>query len=140
MELSEQDYLDTILSFDYGNARIGLAIKYAEENAVEPLITLKNDKDLWPTIEDLLNLHQPDLIVVGRPRNLDGETTKQTMLAEEFASKLSKLYNNKIELIDEALSTEQAKARIPKSLSSRSREVIDQYAACIILESYLKEK
>jgi putative Holliday junction resolvase len=140
MELSQQDYLDTILSFDYGNARIGLAIKYAEENAVEPLITLKNDKDLWPTIEDLLNLHQPDLIVVGRPRNLDGETTKQTMLAEEFASKLSKLYNNKIELIDEALSTEQAKARIPKSLSSRSREVIDQYAACIILESYLKEK
>jgi len=140
MELSQQDYLDTILSFDYGNARIGLAIKYAEENAVEPLITLKNDKDLWPTIEDLLNLHQPDLIVVGRPRNLDGETTKQTMLVEEFASKLSKLYNNKIELIDEALSTEQAKARIPKSLSSRSREVIDQYAACIILESYLKEK
>jgi putative Holliday junction resolvase len=140
MELSQQDYLDTILSFDYGNARIGLAIKYAEENAVEPLITLKNDKDLWPTIEDLLNLHQPDLIVVGRPRNLDGETTKQTMLSEEFASKLSKLYNNKIELIDEALSTEQAKARIPKSLSSRSREVIDQYAACIILESYLKEK
>jgi putative Holliday junction resolvase len=140
MELFQQDYLDTILSFDYGNARIGLAIKYAEENAVEPLITLKNDKDLWPTIEDLLNLHQPDLIVVGRPRNLDGETTKQTMLAEEFASKLSKLYNNKIELIDEALSTEQAKARIPKSLSSRSREVIDQYAACIILESYLKEK
>lgn len=140
MELSQQDYLDTILSFDYGNARIGLAIKYAEENSVEPLITLKNDKDLWPTIEDLLNLHQPDLIVVGRPRNLDGETTKQTMLAEEFASKLSKLYNNKIELIDEALSTEQAKARILKSLSSRSREVIDQYAACIILESYLKEK
>jgi putative Holliday junction resolvase len=140
MELSQQDYLDTILSFDYGNARIGLAIKYAEENFVEPLITLKNDKDLWSTIEDLLNLHQPDLIVVGRPRNLDGETTKQTLLAEEFASKLSKLYNNKIELIDEALSTEQAKARIPKSLSSRSREVIDQYAACIILESYLKEK
>jgi putative Holliday junction resolvase len=140
MELSQQDYLDTILSFDYGNARIGLAIKYAEENAVEPLITLKNDKDLWPTIEDLLNLHQPDLVVVGRPRNLEGETTKQTLLAEEFASKLSKLYNNKIELIDEALSTEQAKARIPKSLSSRSREVIDQYAACIILESYLKEK
>ncbi len=140
MELSQQDYLDTILSFDYGNARIGLAIKYAEENFVEPLITLKNDKDLWSTIEDLLNLHQPDLIVVGRPRNLDGETTKQTLLAEEFASKLSKLYNNKIELIDEALSTEQAKSRIPKSLSSRSREVIDQYAACIILESYLKEK
>ena len=97
-------------------------------------------KDIWQNLEDLLNLHQPDLIVVGRPRNLEGEKTKQTDEAEKFASKLSKLYNNKIELIDEALSTEQAKQRIPKSLANKYREVIDQYAACIILESYLKEK
>jgi len=140
MELQEQDYLDTILAFDYGNSRIGVAVKPAEESGVEPLLTLKNDSDLWQTIEDLLNLHQPDLIIVGRPRNLEGESTKQTELAEQFASELSKLYNNKIELIDEALSTEQAKQRIPKNLASKSRDVIDQYAACIILESYLKEK
>jgi putative Holliday junction resolvase len=140
MELQEQDYLDTIMAFDYGNSRIGVAVKPAEESGVEPLLTLKNDSDLWQTIEDLLNLHQPDLIIVGRPRNLEGESTKQTELAEQFASELSKLYNNKIELIDEALSTEQAKQRIPKNLASKSRDVIDQYAACIILESYLKEK
>ena len=140
MELQQQDYLDTIIAFDYGNSRIGVAIKYAEESAVEPLITLKNDSELWQAMEDLLNLHQPDLIVVGRPRNLEGENTKQTELAEEFASKLSKLYNNTVELIDEALSTEQAKQRVPKNFASKSREVIDQYAACIILESYLREK
>jgi putative Holliday junction resolvase len=140
MELSQQDYLDTILAFDYGDARIGVAVKFSEESVAEPLLTLKNDQDIWQNIQDLLNLHQPDLIVVGRPRNLEGEKTKQTDEAEKFASKLSKLYNNKIELIDEALSTEQAKQRIPKSLVNKYREVIDQYAACIILESYLKEK
>jgi|694.fasta_scaffold110853_3 putative Holliday junction resolvase len=140
MELSQQDYLDTILAFDYGDARIGVAVKFSEESVAEPLLTLKNDQDIWQNIQDLLNLHQPDLIVVGRPRNLEGEKTKQTDEAEKFASKLSKLYNNKIELIDEALSTEQAKQRIPKSLANKYREVIDQYAACIILESYLKEK
>lgn len=140
MELSQQDYLDTILAFDYGDARIGVAVKFAEESVAEPLLTLKNDQDIWQNIQDLLNLHQPDLIVVGRPRNLEGEKTKQTDEAEKFASKLSKLYNNKIELIDEALSTEQAKQRIPKSLANKYREVIDQYAACIILEFYLKEK
>lgn len=140
MELTEQDYLDTILAFDFGSVRVGLALKYSKDSIAEPLITLKNDKDLWSNIEDLLNLHQPDLILVGRPRNLEGENTKQTLLAQEFASKLAKLYNNKIELIDEALSTEQAKQRIPKSLASKSRDVIDQYAACIILESYLQEK
>lgn len=140
MEIKEQDYLNTILAFDYGNSRIGVALKHSEEAAVEPLITLKNDSELWQTMEDLLNLHQPDLIIVGRPRNLEGESTKQTKLAEEFASKLSKLYNNTVELIDEALSTEQAKSRIPKNLARKSREVIDQYAACIILESYLREE
>lgn len=140
MELSEQDYLDTIMAFDYGDARIGVAVKFSEESAAEPLLTLKNDQDIWQNMQDLLNLHQPDLIVVGRPRNLEGEKTKQTDEAEKFASKLSKLYNNKIELIDEALSTEQAKQRIPKNLASKYREVIDQYSACIILESYLKEK
>lgn len=140
MELSQQDYLDTIIAFDYGEVRIGVAVKAAENSDVEPLLTLSNDDDLWNTIKDLLNLHQPDLIVVGRPRNLDGESTDQTKLAEKFASKLSKLYNNKIELVDEALTTEQAKSRIPKNLKPRSREVIDQYAACIILETYLKEK
>jgi putative Holliday junction resolvase len=140
MQLSQQDYLDTILAFDYGDARIGVAVKFSEESVAEPLLTLKNDQDIWQNIQDLLNLHQPDLIVVGRPRNLEGEKTKQTDEAEKFASKLSKLYNNKIELIDEALSTEQAKQRIPKSLANKYREVIDQYAACIILESYLKEK
>ena len=140
MELSQQDYLDTILAFDYGDARIGVAVKFFEESVAEPLLTLKNDQDIWQNIQDLLNLHQPDLIVVGRPRNLEGEKTKQTDEAEKFASKLSKIYNNKIELIDEALSTEQAKQRIPKSLANKYREVIDQYAACIILESYLKEK
>jgi len=140
MELAQQDYLDTIIAFDYGEARIGVAVKAAEESAAEPLLTLKNDDELWTTIEDLLTLHQPDLIVVGRPRNLDGESTPQTKLAEKFATKLAKLYNNKIELIDEALTTEQAKSRIPKNLKRKSREVIDQYAACVILETYLKEK
>ncbi|MEI6170015.1 MAG: Holliday junction resolvase RuvX [Candidatus Saccharibacteria bacterium] len=140
MEVSQQDYLDAIISFDYGNKRIGVALKASEESSPEPLLTLNNDSELWKNIEDLLNLHQPDLIVVGRPRNLDGENTQQTELAEKFASELTKLYNNKIELIDEALSTEQAKQRIPKHLASKSRDVIDQYAACIILESYLREK
>lgn len=140
MELSEQDYLDTIIAFDYGDVRIGVAVKAAEDSSVEPLLTLQNDSELWKTVEDLLNLHQPDLIVIGRPRNLEGESTAQTKLAEKFATKLAKLYNNKIELVDEALTTEQAKSRIPKSLARKSREVIDQYAACIILETYLKEK
>ena len=139
MDIRAEDYEKTILAFDYGDIRIGLAIKPAEQASAEPLITLKNDASLWPQIDGLLDLHQPDLVVVGRPRNLEGESTTQTIKAEQFAVKLAGSYNNKIELQDEALTTEHAEERIPKNLSSNRRDVIDQYAACIILEHYIQE-
>ncbi len=139
--MREQDYLNTILAFDYGEARIGVAIKPAEQASAEPLITLKNDETLLQTIKDLLALHQPGVVVAGRPRNLEGNTTAQTASALEFASKLQQSYNGKVELQDEALTTEQAKTRIPAGIKPQSkayRGIIDQYAAVIILEDYLK--
>lgn len=139
MNISEQDLLNTILAFDFGDKRIGVAIKPTNESSAEPLLTLQNNSDLFKDVGELLELHNPDLVVVGRPRNLDGESTAQTIKAEQFAMSLAGRYNNKVELQDEALSSEQAKNRIPKALASKSRELIDQYAACVILENYLQE-
>lgn len=139
-DIDQLDYLDTILAFDYGDARIGVAIKPAEQASAEPLLTLHNDGILQQKIQELIDLHSPQTLVVGRPRNLSGESTEQTNKAERFASNLAERYNIKVELQDEALSTQQAEARIPKQLFSKRREVIDQYAACVILENYLREK
>ncbi len=140
LDITEQDYLSVILAFDYGDVRIGVAIKPANQASAEPLVTIQNDANLWQTIEELIQLHSPSMVVVGRPRNLEGDNTTQTDKAEQFASQLAKRYNNKVELQDEALTTEQAKQRIPRNLAHPARGVIDQYAACIILESYLQEK
>jgi len=140
LDISEKDYLNTILAFDYGEARIGVAIKPANQAEVEPVLTLDNDQSIERGINDLVDLHSPGLIVVGWPRNLEGEKTAQTEKAERFASELERRYNIKVELQDEALSTEQAESRIPANLRSKRREFIDQYAACIILENYLQEK
>lgn len=135
--MNESDYLKVILAFDYGDVRIGVAIKPSQQQSPQPLLTLANNQKVWGLIEELLELHQPDLVVVGRPRNLEGEETNQTAKAQRFARKLATRYNNKIELQDEALTTEQAKERIPKKLAHHSPELIDQHAACIILEDYL---
>lgn len=140
LDISEKDYLNTILAFDYGEARIGVAIKPANQAEVEPVLTLDNDQSIERGINDLVDLHNPALIVVGWPRNLEGEKTAQTEKAERFASELEQRYNIKVELQDEALSTEQAESRIPANLRSKRREFIDQYAACIILENYLQKK
>lgn len=137
--MNEQDYLDVILAFDYGDVRIGVAIKPAEEYTPQPLLTIQNNHILWPTLKDLMGLHQPALIVVGRPRNLEGEDTAQTIKAQQFADKLADSYNIKVILQDEALTTQTAQARLPKKLAHQSRQLIDQYAACIILEDYLRD-
>lgn len=139
-DIDQLDYLDTILAFDYGDSRIGVAIKPPQQASAEPLLTLHNDGLLEQKIQELIDLHNPQTLVVGLPRNLSGESTAQTKKAEQFASQLSERYNIKVDLQDEALSTQQAEERIPKRLYPKRRELIDQYAACVILENYLKEK
>lgn len=139
LEIKPEDYSKTILAFDFGGARTGVAIKPAEQEAVEPLLTLDSNDRLLEKIQELIDLHNPALLIVGRPRNLEGEDTDQTKKAERFAQALQEIYNGKVELQDEALSTQESATRIPKRLASRSREFIDQYAACIILEDYLKK-
>lgn len=140
IEIREQDYISTILALDYGDKRIGVAIKPKEQASADPLMSLKNDSDLHKFIQELVDLHSPSVIVVGWPRNLNAESTAQTKKAEQFASELQQRYNIKVELQDEALSTEQAQSRIPDRLKPKSRELIDQYAACVILEDYLQQK
>ncbi|MCX6804912.1 MAG: Holliday junction resolvase RuvX [Patescibacteria group bacterium] len=140
LDITQPDYEAVVMAFDYGDVRVGVALKPAEQASAEALITIPNNPQMWGIIKDLLSQYSPSQVVVGRPRNLEGENTKQTNKAELFASKLSSSYNIDIQLQDEALTTEQAKQRIPSRISSRTRDIIDQYAACIILESFLQEK
>ena len=139
-EISQKDYLNVILAFDYGEARVGVAIKPAEQVSAEPLVTLSNDSRLMDMVKELVDLHSPGLVIVGWPRSLDAEKTQQTEKAEQFASQVAQRYNIKVELQDEALSTQRAEAEIPRKFRGDRSSVIDQYAACVILEDYLQEK
>lgn len=130
----------TILAFDYGEARIGVAIKKADELGPQPLQTLQNNQQLNDSLKALIDEFGADLLIVGRPRNLDGESTTQTKSAEQFATMLQDTYKKEVKLQDEALTSEEAEIRIPASIpESQRRQVIDQYAAVIILEDYLRE-
>lgn len=130
----------TILAFDYGEARIGVAIKKTDELGPQPLQTLANDKQLEKALTALIDEFGADLLVVGRPRNLEGDSTAQTKAAETFATMLKDTYKKEVKLQDEALTSEEAEIRIPSGVPPHEhRQVIDQYAAVIILEDYLRE-
>jgi len=128
--------METVLGFDYGEARIGVAI--ARKGSVEPLITL-DATDPWPDIASLMIEHTPLQLVVGLPRNLDGHITAQTKIAQSFADSLAQLTQLPVAMQDEAMSSQRALERIGKNTPIKQRKkILDQVAAQIILEDYLQ--
>jgi len=128
--------MQILLGFDYGTVRTGVAL--AQDNEVEPLVTLQSS-NLWQGVTELVAMHKPSKLVVGLPRNLDGETTSQTQLAKDFGSQLTTHTGLPVEYQDEAMSTERAKQAIsPNATIAEQKQKLDQIAAAIILKDYLK--
>lgn len=121
------------LGLDVGDVRIGVARINSIAQIAEPLVVLKNDERFTAKLEELITEYSADLIVVGLPRNMSGEKTKQTTIVEHFAEANLKLGIPYI-FQDETLSTVTAEARMPK----KSDHLQDAYAACVILEDFMQ--
>lgn len=128
----------TILAIDYGEKRIGLAIKKSGHTTVEPLNYLANDEQAMAQLQKIVDDLAVDMIVLGLPRGLDGQKTAQTATVESFGEQLANTLDIALTYQDETLSSEEAANRLPKSLTAKQlREHIDSAAAQIILEDYL---
>lgn len=128
--------MSVVLGFDYGQKRTGVAIASGDD--IKPLITL-SDHNIELAIQKLIKEYQPSELVVGIPRNLEGEETHQTKLAKEFGASLALTTNIPVKFQDEALSSERALQRMGNNTSIKDRKkIIDQVSAQIILEDYLK--
>lgn len=124
-----------VLAFDYGDMRTGVAIARGDE--VGPLVTVVAD-NLWPTVTSLVLEYKPVQLVVGLPRNLNGEATAQTQKAQSFADSLAQITQLPVALQDEAMSSQRALERIGKDTPiAQRKKLLDQVAAQIILEDYL---
>lgn len=125
-----------ILGFDFGQKRTGVAI--AIDGDAQPLVTLDADT-ISADISKLISKHRPSELVVGIPRNLDGEETSQTKLSREFGEQLAGLTKLPVKYQDEALSSQRALQRIGENTPiSTRKKILDQVSAQIILEDYLK--
>lgn len=131
----------TILAFDWGEKRIGVAIKRDGSFIAKGLTVIDNDSDFWSSVIKIITQYNPDLLIVGRPLNLEGKETKQTQLTKDFADKLAKRTHKKVVMQDETLSSQEAKKRLNPNLNLRNQKrLINQLAAEIILEDYLNEE
>jgi putative Holliday junction resolvase len=129
------------LCFDFGLKRFGVAIgtdllKTASE--LKP-ISAKDGIPDWAIIEQLVNEWQPNGFVVGLPLNMDGTQSELSLRAAKFGKRLKGRFNKPVEMMDERLSSFEAKALVKEKTNKYINfgdHSVDGAAACLILESW----
>lgn len=141
----------TLLAFDYGTKRIGVAVGQELTRTASPLTTLNNSANTiaWDAIDQLVTDWRPDAFVVGLPLNADGSEHEISHAAKQFGNKLQARYNLSIFWVDERLTSMEAESMIATSRIGRkskpidrnkAKAEIDKTAAKIILESWFNQQ
>jgi len=130
----------TVLAFDFGERRIGVAVGEHLIHSANPLVTIDNESNevRFTAISQLVDEWQPKLLVVGLPLSLDGSETEVTLLCKKFARRLNGRFNLPVALIDERYSSAEASQLLNESgIKGRAQKaMLDQVAAQTILRSY----
>lgn len=125
--------MQTILAFDFGLKRIGVAVGNTLLRQAEPLTVLEEptNNGKFAAIGELISQWQPALCVVGLPCHSDGTEHEMTQRCRRFANQLEGRFSVKTALVDERYSSAVIKAR--------RGELIDAQAAAIILQQYFDD-
>ena len=127
-----------ILAFDFGTQYIGVAVGQTVTNTSSPLAVLKVDreeKEIWDSISNLIDEWKPDQILIGKPLNMDGSPSDMMKKIDPFFNKIKKITNIPCELVDERLTSFEAK-ELAKIDSKSDR--IDHLAAKIFLDNWIE--
>ena len=130
------------IGFDFGYKRIGMAVGQRLTGSASPLATLDAKLGIpnWDIIQTMLNQWRPLALVVGLPTCIDDSEQYTTAASRGFARQLRKRFSLPVHLVDERLSTVEARAHLFASGGYRKikNSEIDSIAACIILEQWLQ--
>ena len=139
----------TLLGFDFGTKRIGVAIAQEITGTANPLVTVKavKNKPDWESISKIIAEWQPDLLVVGLPLHMDGTEQDMTQAARRFSNQLNGRYQLPVALMDERLTSNEAESILSEQSGSRGslfrdsmfpdKAQIDMISAQLILQSWL---
>ncbi len=132
--------IDRFLGFDYGTAKIGIAVGQTITGTASPLTTLrfKQQRPDWHGISELIKEWRPQALVVGIPYDSERPTTEIARLALRFARQLEGRFHLQVHLVDERLSSREARNLITRKL--KKIETLDSIAAQLILETWLSEQ
>lgn len=125
--------MSTILGFDFGLKRIGVAVGNSILRQASPLtiITAATNEGKFSAIAKLVADWEPDIAIVGLPLHPDGAEHEMTVRCRRFANQLHGRYGLEVVLVDERYSS--------AVLTQARGEFIDDAAAAIILQQYFDD-
>jgi putative Holliday junction resolvase len=131
-----------ILSVDWGEIRIGLALSDESQILATPLETLQRragKRFPMPRFLELTALHQPVGVLVGLPLSMDGAEGESAEAVRDLAANLARRTGLPVELWDERMSTARALGAIrEQGGSTRGRKAdVDALAAAVLLQHFL---
>lgn len=131
-----------LLAFDFGLRQIGLATGNSRTGIATELavVSAKNGKPEWGEIQKFIREWQPDLCLVGLPLNMDGTESELSKKSRKFAHQIEGRFGLKIEMVDERLSSFEAKGRAREEGHKGNYKTapVDALAAKILVEQWLE--
>ena len=133
----------SILTFDFGTSRFGVAIGQTITGTASelPPFAAKDGIPSWQVIDQLVQTWQPDLLLVGIPLNMDGTMSEMGLRADKFRRRLQARYQIASSGFDERLSSFEAKGiALKQGKRNFKQHSVDSLAAKLIFESWYQQQ
>ncbi len=134
----------TVLGFDYGTRRIGVAVGNGLTRSARALEVVANGGQGadWTRLDLIMREWRPDALLIGLPLTMDGAEQQISRAARAFAGALGERYRLAVHLVDERLSSHEAARRFAERRAHgetrrKHAQALDAIAAEIIVETWL---
>ncbi len=129
----------TVLAFDFGLKRIGVALGNTITGSARPLGTIEEESNdsRFSAISSRIAQWEPDLLVVGKPLDSEGRDTDMTARAERFGRQLAGRFGLPVEFADERFSSAVVESALKPNRDNKA--LVDAAAAAVILQAWLDE-
>ena len=133
----------TVLAFDFGTKRIGVAVGESLIGLAHPLaeIAAEETERRFAAIAEIIKEWQPRHLVVGLPLATDGAPHDQTRRAQRFARQLEGRFGLAVSFVDERYTSVDAEASLREAGAYKAlrEKRVDSAAAQLILQQYFHE-
>lgn len=143
-EIKQRPLSGTVIAFDFGKKRIGVAVGECGIGLAHPHLTIDDEKTepRFLAIAQLIKTWEPVLFVVGLPTHVDGTEHELTHLSQRFARRLEGRFKIDVAMVDERYTSLTASEMLREQgvKGRKQKAMLDQVAAQQILQSYFDEQ